>query len=982
MSIKNSLISITVATLLIGCGGSSSSDIEEVVEEVIADKNSRVCLDVNANSICDSGEEYEEVTNWEAYSSSQSLNTNNYPLAYISENGLILTAAKGSTDISPWTTLVNNEIINNPNVSTIADAETFLLSELGLSSTPTNLELEVLDGVILKAINANPNENVTAVLSAVAENIIESKSISADVTVTSEDIDELGLTKLATEELFSVNVDAEIEAQDAEGWIDANDASIRYISSKGGNIVTGSIYHNALSVVDINNQTIKYNPFATLKSSGHGTKDEVTGASENYLRGLVVSTDGNTIYANVPPKSTSSETKDPNTYGLFKADITSDGTIDFSSGTTIRAKEIFSSFQVSNDDNTIVAYDSENYFIVYNKDLVEQSAEEIVNIEAYAISTDNSTIFTAFNDSDNTEMPNYISRITTSSLAVDTVKIALDFTPDEIIVLSDTKLLAVDKGDLTIAIVDLTTNTVSSQVTIAMESNAVSVSPSGKYLVAAGHDDAKILVINLEDDSLPLQYTIELENTSRAVSFIDDSTIAYLNDTNSVTLSTLSDTGVVITLEEKFESAISDLLTEINGGYYDSIISDLSLAKTKNGFDITWSSTLGTNYLLIDSDNETGTVTRPENDMSNVNGVLSVEVKSIFRGEEVTESKNIDIEIRKKPMMLSAAKYVETGRSNYMASNDDGSVLVAPIRFENEAGEDVYGIATYTVNEAGEIAEQSTTKLYDTDKEIIGVGVNASNAIGVSSGSTSNTGNPRIFSLAIDTDGNLADTILNEVAITSGEPATVEWNIDQTIASVMIQKEDGTYITEVYNVNAEGAITLSHTIDMGDKEYKSYGPAVINEDATKVYQRDGDSVHLSTKDGGLTASKEVNNIARVWYGANRVFVLDYAGTIYSYNEALEDEKIFSTGTSGRMYGAETRTIEGKNYLFIPVQRSTDELNGIYQLEINSDGTLTEIAFSNNVYGADRMAVSKDGNTVFYSFTGDERSMAVLQLELN
>ena len=81
-----------------------------------------------------------------------------------------------------------------------------------------------------------------------------------------------------------------------------------------------------------------------------------------------------------------------------------------------------------------------------------------------------------------------------------------------------------------------------------------------------------------------------------------------------------------------------------------------------------------------------------------------------------------------------------------------------------------------------------------------------------------------------------------------------------------------------------------------------------------------------------------------------------------------------------MYGAEARSIDGKNYLFVPVQRSDKNLNGIYKLEILSDGSLKEIAFSNNEEGADRMAVSKDGKTVIFSFTKDKkRHIAALKI---
>ena len=160
-------------------------------------------------------------------------------------------------------------------------------------------------------------------------------------------------------------------------------------------------------------------------------------------------------------------------------------------------------------------------------------------------------------------------------------------------------------------------------------------------------------------------------------------------------------------------------------------------------------------------------------------------------------------------------------------------------------------------------------------------------------------------------------------------------------------------------------------------EYKSYGPPAINESGTAVYQRDGDNVILSTSDG-TPASAAVVDIARVWFYNEQIFVNTYEGNITSFNASLDENsrQEFSTGTGGRMYGAAGREIDGRHYLFIPVQRSADEtLNGIYQLEIQADGSLKEIAFSAKEEGVDRMTVSGDGDTVFFSYrirSGDNK----------
>ncbi len=135
---------------------------------------------------------------------------------------------------------------------------------------------------------------------------------------------------------------------------------------------------------------------------------------------------------------------------------------------------------------------------------------------------------------------------------------------------------------------------------------------------------------------------------------------------------------------------------------------------------------------------------------------------------------------------------------------------------------------------------------------------------------------------------------------------------------------------------------------------------------------------MTTSDGD-SSSAAVDEIARVWFYNSRVFALTYAGDIVTFNEALDEtsRKVFYTGTGGRMYSAAGRMFNSKHYLYVAVQRADSALNGIYQLEIMDDGSLKEIAFLNTPEsdGADRMTVSGDGGTVYFSFrvrSGDNK----------
>ena len=522
-----------------------------------------------------------------------------------------------------------------------------------------------------------------------------------------------------------------------------------------------------------------------------------------------------------------------------------------------------------------------------------------------------------------------------------------------------------------VAIVDVKNNKVLKEVNYGLEVNSVDVSPDGNYLVYTGHDEKKLVIVSLLSEHLEIQSSINLDESAKAITFIDKNTLAYTNEKNSIRIVRIKDSGTLITQDEKFDMLIKDLRNSVNGGVHNAIIKNIKLLNEKFGINVKWATNFERNILNI----EDGSVNRPESDAKNLTGNLTVTLSA--NGKSKIDVMNLTI--RKKPLILGIAKYVETGRSDYMATNTDGSLVVAPIQYELADKTTLYGIASFKVNEDSSIEVKTLAKNYADKEEVTGVGINNDYAIVITKTMEENKYKGRIYSSKI-TDGMLNDDITSPVLITSGSPQKVEWNSDQSIAGILIKKEDGKFITEVYKVEVNGIITLSHTINMGDIEYKTYGPAAINEDGSKVIQRDGDSIHISSKENGFIKSKKVDNLARVWYGANRIFVNTYAGIIYSYDENLENEKVFSTGTNGRMYGAEARSIDGKNYLFVPVQRSDKNLNGIYKLEILSDGSLKEIAFSNNEEGADRMAVSKDGKTVIFSFTKDKkRHIAALKI---
>ncbi len=759
------------------------------------------------------------------------------------------------------------------------------------------------------------------------------------------------LTKLEFKELFSSSVQADIDKQEADGWVDAHDSSIIVLSTNGKKVLGGSTYHNALTVLDLSSKTIKHNPFAALKEAGHG-KDTSSGASENYLRNVTI-TSNNVVYANIPPKKMNSKKYDKDSFGLFKANVQAGGVVDYASAKKLQEK--ISNFALSDDEKTVVAYNGTD-LIVLDKELTEKTSEEIKDISNFVVKGDKIYVLISNKES------SYLSEYNISDLSKTDFKVDLEkgFETNSMKLMGNILyLFGEDHGYIKVIEVDLV-NKSKKESSIKGEADSISLSPNGKYLAFSNHDDKQIVVVNMKNKYKKTQAKFKIDNGARALVFIDNDNIAYTKDRNEIAILKITDTKKAITIKEQLQMAVESIEKDINGGAsLDVVIKDLKLSTKEKDVTFTWTSTV--DGLAVD----TGKVTRPESSATDVSGKLKV----VAKNAGVSFEKEYDVTIRKKPMILGEVKSTQTGRMDYMAVNDDGSTLIAPVQFK--VGEkNVYGIASYTL-EDGKPVEKTVAKLYGSDEQIAGVGINGTNAIAVAKTTKENIFEGRIFTVKINADKTLANTVLNEVKITSGIPQKVEYNSTQTKAAVIIKKSDDKFITEVYDIKADGSITLANTISMGEYGYKTYGPAAINEDGTKVYQRDGESVHLSTSNG-VEKTVKIDNLARVWAGANRVFVETYSGEIYSFDEKLEDKKLFNTGTGGRMYGGEVRTVNDKNYLFIPVQRSDKALNGIYKLEILADGSLKEISFSQKDEGADRMAVSKDASKVYFTFRDKSR----------
>ncbi len=1011
MSYKNSLLSISLATLLVGCGssnGNNNGSTSSTSSSGNPSSTSVVCLDINENAICEASETSENVTDWDAYgagstalstSSLRVLSSNTVPLAYNGADGLILTAPAGSTSISPWMALINNEIIQNPNVNTQEEAQTYLLSALGLSAVPTTSEQEALEQVILTAITDNSDSDVNAytILAAVSEKVIALEGISSTkigaVEITTSDIKALGITKLETTELFTVDFSHKIEEREAMGWANAGDSAIEFLSAKNGHLVAGNTWHNALTVIDLSSKSGTFNDFSVVEGGGHNawdttdtyahpidpspkSVDDTSGASEHAITGMAITASGEAVYINLPADSRTGEHGGNGwslSRGLFKVPIASNGTtadiVDDPSNVTLgstvstslkRVEENFTSFVLSSDDNTIVAYDENSTLHVYNNNLEEQSTAEIVNLTYFDLTQDATSIYGVFADSANTINTNYISKITTSSGVVDSTEIALDFTPTYIKLIDDTSALIASFGGrdattATVARVNLTTGEQEESFEIQMAVSGLDISPNGDFLVAVSSDENRLIIINVE--SKDIQHEVSLTTSSSTVKFLSDTKLAYTKSDNETAVLNITDTGKIITVSDKLDSALSKLnASTINDSEnLDEVISDLTLVSQDGSVDITWASTLSTDYLGLPN----GSITRPTYGDGDATGDLTATASAIFRDDSATKSKSLDITTLEAAKVFNSPVVLPDNVTINNIATSDGSMMAVPLAYITEANDTVYGLNTYKIvdNNLSLVSENVT---YDDNTSINAVGVHADYVIAVS--------DTEIFTVA-QGDAILADVKTSTQAI-QGTFTTAVFNNNNSIVGILTTA-DGNHTMTTYNISQAGLISLNSTIVLAMAEYSDiYGgfenniPA-ISDDGSKVYLSTNNTLIMTQADETTT---EFAMAGKPTYYNDRIFMYTSRGTeVISISQSLDASSVQTYDMGQNISTLQGGTINGIDYLYVSTQEQGGQAAGgtygIYVLKIEDNGGLSSYALS-QASSIGEMAISTDGRTVY------------------
>ena len=987
-------IAVILASSLSACG-SSDSESEVIDEPVIIQPelaSGLLCIDSNNNGKCDEGEVSQ--VGFSATAIPENMKSSDYARLLEITDGSLYVASPGADEINVYSTIIANEMLFNPTISANkTQAATYLNEQLSLATdgSVTTEQAEQIKGSITTALTTHSNAHPLKVIAAVVSKFIETKEFTITV-----DVDEVNAQHVAKRDISLKGEKLTWEQSD-------HDETPDFIMPLAGRNMTAMTmhYHNGLMVIDTSGETpvIKSNGlFANVEGERYAI-DGTTGASEHRLRGATSSLDGQYVYINIRPSNGEDSVGTSDNYGLFRVAIKDDGTFaahdDASTKRFVNA--YIGNFEIVGDKVHVEDLDEEVTYIlnldltdtgefVTAKDLVTTSLATLINVKEQFTSPDGMYLYVATEgESGSTDQ---LHKINTTTGVIDGVA-SLDEIFGTLKFFDNGRQALAYDGDYA-AIIDLEKMALSTTLPLTSSVRSGEISPDNNYAIFSSASDA-VWVFDLNAIDVNIIASFNVGERIRAIAadekgnvFIAGRGFNHVNKLNKGNVLTPAQ----ILAADKAAVVESDIN---NGSSLSVVVSDLSLATTipaGSGSTITWSSNVSnvnTSKPTNDEEPTLGALTRPTNGQGDQSGVLTANLNFSFRDISIDDLKSFDFSVRQMPEVLPTATSVQTAdnSSQYPAANVDGSIMLAPVRFENANKEDVYGFIGINLVDGSPVIVSGTAdtpKTYLDTESLVGVGIHGSYGIGVSSAVEvgNDAGQARIFTVAMDATGVLSNAVTTSIDITTGVPQKVGFNAEQSIASVMIKKDDESYITEFYEIGDAGEISLTHTINLEPAEYATYGPPAMNNDGSRVYQRDGDNVIMTAADGATT-SAAVDEIARVWSHDNRVFVLTYEGNIVSFNETLDESsrKMFYTGTGGRMYSAAGRAFNGKDYLYIAVQRADSALNGIYQLEIMDDGSLKEIAFSNTPEsdGADRMTVSGDGGTVYFSYrvrSGDNK----------
>lgn len=1011
MNTKNSILSIVAATLLVNCGGgggNSDTSADEIAPRAV------VCLDANSNSICEENEQSEKVNSWEDYGdyrqnksiNAKALNTSSpYPLAYNSDNNLTLRAVAGSTSITPFSTVIYYAYEVDKLYDTLKQAQ-----EATARDFPNINESAEFSNGLKQAIFSNQDEQTATIVGAyinelrkkgldnIADVSIDKSSIqsyrdflvnqntvepvdtnetaeptnaieSSDTNTTSEvspetvvnpstivpaDTSNL-LTNLTFSTYFEGSVEDTVVQMENDSWRNATHSRFESVSSNGSKVVFGARRHNSLSIIDLNDKRLKYNSFGALKDAGRGHRDSVTRASENYIKEVHVTKD-NYIYTNIDTRK--SYGSHAHTYGLFKTKINADDTVR-SYMASLRIPEKLEDFTLSPSEKVVFTYDKyKDMLIAYDNEFTKIASFETRDVEIMAAYDDN-TIYSLAGG--------LIHKFTVNgdTFKEDNVTFTSPIDNPKFMQLAKNKIVLTNYNKQ-IGVVNIDNNETNS-TNIGDYTSRAAVSADGNYLATLGSD---LVITNL--NLMKIQSRMKKEDSGRTITFVGNNKIAFSSGDYDIKIVNISDTGKIITPEDKIKVEVAEAEKQINNGEsLVNITNSLNLISKSNGVIFDWNTSISDELNVSKDENNvtSGKITRPNYTDSDATGTLTLTAT----GFGATYEKTYDITIKKlsTPLPTPIKTEIPSLSYSYFATNADGTKAIKVGR----NSESKYVISSFTVDSNGSLEQVENNATYgDSSKERFkGVGVSGSHIVALTRTSSS-VG--RIYSVKIHDDGSFDNNVTSSQDISTGEVYSLNLNKSRTKAVVLVIKKASFSAPQelsanIYDISSSGVLSLADTVELvAGYGYKS-DPITINDKGDEVYHVGGKMfVRKKSTDGSESISKKVDLSTEVMLGANRVFVMA-RGIIYSYNSALADEKKYTIEAPKSSYQyaymkiGGIRQIDGQNYLFVAVKGITDAKSGIYKLKILGDGSLEEAGFIAGIEYYNKLVISEDGKKIFF-----------------
>lgn len=290
---------------------------------------SKVCFDTNANGICDNGEDFEKIYEEGKFSFAKNIsdaNKDQILVANIKNENFITTLSSYESNITPYTTLVVNETLYNPNANKDKNKAKELLKvkfsdeSLLNGAMPNQNEAKELYETFKKAGTLNIANSLDAIANAV-DNIYKQNTNTPELNA--ENV--IAQTQIQTQGAQELKITSEDPSKILRWTKTHVDETQIGFSTNKNFALTHSKWHNSLRIIDKNTSSIVLESKFIYVDAEKEEIDTSTGASEQLLYKVLID-DENNIYGltivnggdSVGPKPA---TRDGGGNGVYKVSL-------------------------------------------------------------------------------------------------------------------------------------------------------------------------------------------------------------------------------------------------------------------------------------------------------------------------------------------------------------------------------------------------------------------------------------------------------------------------------------------------------------------------------------------------------------------------------------------------------------------------------------------------------------------------------------